>query len=129
MQRDSCHLAPLSLMSAMPFSHYHRRSSLLGRHLRGKISLGMQYASGTAAKPKPISIWAPITRYMLSAPGAIAEPTNEMAHVDTRMIFRAWKVSDAEAMTGPRTAWTSDSALVIQVSVALLFRSSPMKES
>ena len=48
-------------------------------------------------------------------PGAMADPTNDTTQEPTRMIFRAWKASDAEEMTGPRTACTSERLLGTQV--------------
>jgi len=77
---------------------------VLGRHLLGKISLGTQYASGTEAKPNPIKVCAAMSRPMLFEPGAMAEPINETTQDPTSKVLRAWKVSEAEEMTGPRTA-------------------------
>jgi hypothetical protein len=41
---------------------------------------------------------------MLPEPGAMADPINDIRHDATSIIFRAWKASDAEEMTGPSTA-------------------------
>jgi hypothetical protein len=56
-----------------------------------------------------------ISREMLLDPGAIPEPMKEMTDMLTNSAFLAWKVSEAEEMTGERTACTSDSAFSIQV--------------
>lgn len=66
---------------------------------------------------------------MFCAPGPIAAPTKEMRQDPTRSIFRAWKVSDAEEISGQITACTSDSALGTQVSAAELSKLVPMYES
>ena len=81
----------------------------IGRHLRGRISDGTAYARGTAANPKPIRVCAAMSRYMLPEPGAMAAPINEMRQLPTRSSLRAWKVSDAEEMSGEMTACTSES--------------------
>lgn len=99
---------------------------LLGRHFRGRISLGTEYASGTVAKPKPMSVCAAITRYMFFEVGAIAAPMKERAHEPTKMLFRAWKTSEAEEMTWPITACTRDSAFGIHVCCSGLSKSSPI---
>ena len=51
---------------------------------------------------------------MLLEPGAIAEPMTEMTQVDVSRSFRAWKTSDADEISGPRTPYTSDRAVGIQ---------------
>lgn len=56
----------------------------------------------------------------------MAAPMNEMVQVATRMIFLAWKTSEAEEMSGPKTAWTRDKALGTQVWVAEASRPLPM---
>jgi hypothetical protein len=63
---------------------------------------------------------------MLGEPGAIAAPMNEIVVKPTMRGFRAWKVSDADARTGARTAWTSERAFGTHVWVFGLLRSSPM---
>ena len=78
--------------------------ALRGRHFLGKISLGMQYARGTVAKPNPIRVWAAIRRPMVVDPGAMAEPMKDIAQKLTRMVFLAWKVSEIDDMMGPTTA-------------------------
>lgn len=80
------------------------REVLHGLHLRGRISLGTQYARGTAAKPNPMSTCAVTIRAMLCDCGAIAAPTKEIVQVATKMAFRAWKVSEADAIAGQSTA-------------------------
>lgn len=60
-----------------------------GLHFRGRISLGTQYAKGTAAKPNPMSVCAAMSLPMVWAPGAMAQPMKEMVQVETKMIFRA----------------------------------------
>lgn len=52
-----------------------------------------------------------MSRPMVFDPGAMAEPTKETTQDPTSKVLRAWKVSEAEEMTGPRTAWTKDSEL------------------
>lgn len=59
-------------------------------------------------------------------PGAIAAPTKEIRDVPTSSGFLAWKVSEADAMSGLITAWTSDKAFGTQVSAGELFKSVPM---
>lgn len=102
---------------------------LLGLHFRGKISLGTQYASGTDAKPTPISVCAAISLFMLCEPGAMAAPMSEINDDPTRMVLRAWKVSEAEEMTGPKTAWTSEREFGTHVCVCGLSRLSPIQSS
>lgn len=63
---------------------------------------------------------------MLLDPGAMAAPIKEMIHEPTSRILRAWNVSEAEEMTGPRTAWTSESALGTHVWAATPSRSAPI---
>ena len=70
-----------------------------------------------------------MSRYILLDPGAIAEPMNDTVELTTSISFRAWKVSDAEEMTGATTAWTKESALGTQVCVDVLWRLSPMLSS
>lgn len=41
---------------------------------------------------------------MLVDPGAMAAPMKEMTEEPTSSVLRAWKVSEAEEMTGPSTA-------------------------
>ncbi len=53
--------------------------------------------------------------YMLWDPGAIAAPMKEMIAVPTRRSFRAWKVSDADEMSGEMTACTRDNEFGTQV--------------
>ena len=98
----------------------------LGLHLLGKISLGTQYDRGTAAKPKPIRNCAMISREILLDPGAIPAPMKEMTDRPTNSVFLAWNVSEAEEMTGERTACTSDSAFSIQVWDGVALRLFPM---
>lgn len=62
-------------------------------------------------------------------PGAMEAPIKEIMQGPTSRAFRAWKVSDADEMTGARTAWTSERALGTHVWAAVLLRSSPMDES
>lgn len=57
---------------------------------------------------------------MVSDPGAIAEPMNDITQHPTMMGLRAWKVSEADEMMGARTAWTRASALGTQVCAAVL---------
>ena len=52
---------------------------------------------------------------MSREPGAMAAPIRETMQEPTRIAFRAWKVSDADEMTGPKTAWTRESELGIHV--------------
>lgn len=59
----------------------------------------------------------------------MAAPMNESIHGPTRNSFRAWKASEAEAMSGETTAWTRESEFGTQDSAALLLRSSPMYAS
>ena len=63
---------------------------------------------------------------MLPDPGAMAAPMNEMRDVPTSRLLRAWKVSEAEEMSGQRTAWTSESELGTHVWVAGFLRSAPI---
>lgn len=42
--------------------------------------------------------------YMSFDPGAIAAPTNETSELPTKMVFLAWKVSEADAIKGDTTA-------------------------
>lgn len=56
-------------------------------------------------------------------------PANETRHVTTRMLFRAWKVSDADAMTGPSTPCTRDKAFGTHVCDAGLLRLEPIYDS
>lgn len=81
-----------------------KSEDLLGLHFLGKISLGTLYARAVEEKPNPIRICATMSRYMLCEPGATADPMNDITQPTTRISFRAWKVSDADEMTGARTA-------------------------
>ena len=51
-----------------------------------------------------MSVWAAISLPTSFDPGAIAQPTKDTVELTTRMSFRAWKVSEAEEMTGAKTA-------------------------
>ena len=100
--------------------------NLPGRHLRGRISLGTAYASGTDAKPAPIRILAPINRSRVLEPGAMQAPTNDIAHEPTSNSFRAWKVSDRVEMIGPRTPCIKERQTIIQAWDSVSPRSRPM---
>jgi hypothetical protein len=63
---------------------------------------------------------------MFWEPGAMAAPISDMSEEPTRMVLRAWKVSDPNEMTGPSTAWTRESELGTQVWAAVLLRLVPM---
>lgn len=63
---------------------------------------------------------------MLLDPGAIAEPMKDITEQPTRSDFRAWKVSEAEEITGATTAWTSERAFGTHVSRTGSLRSLPM---
>lgn len=65
----------------------------------------------------------------LFEPGAMAQPTNDRVEHPTINNFRAWKVSEADAMMGEKTAWTSESAFGTQVSADVFPRSARMYES
>lgn len=45
-----------------------------------------------------------MSRYMLPEPGAIPDPTKAIAAGPTKSTLRAWNVSDAEEMSGAKTA-------------------------
>lgn len=45
----------------------------------------------------------------------MAAPMKEMSEDPTSKVLRAWKVSDADAMSGQTTAWTSERLLGTQV--------------
>lgn len=70
-----------------------------------------------------------MSRPMVFDPGAIAAPMNETTQDPTSKVFRAWKVSDAEEMTGPRTACAKDNELGTHVWVSGLARSLPIQSS
>ena len=64
-RRCSSRPAPLQIIHiSLPNLHLSACSTVdsLGLHFLGNISLGTQYARGTVANPKPISIWATISR-------------------------------------------------------------------
>ena len=110
----------------MRISEFEERYYELGLHRLGKISLGTQYAKGTDAKPTPIRVCAAIRRWMSFDPGAMADPTKEITHDPTSKILRAWKVSDADEITGPSTACTRDRAFGTHVCASTPSRSRPI---
>jgi hypothetical protein len=62
-------------------------------------------------------------------PGAMAAPTKDITEVPTNKAFLAWKVSDADAISGQMTACTSDSEFGTHVSACELLRLVPIYES
>lgn len=57
------------------------------------------------------------------------EPIKANRQEATRIGLRTWNTSEAEAIKGPRTAWTRLMALTIQVCAAGLPRSAPIRDS